>query len=879
MSERKSIATQFSIARLLLLLGALGLVVISVSYLVNHVPIIPPTPKLAPAEAQHAWPAAIGSAIAMLLGDVVLVIVIFRNRHPILDGDTWRRQAASRGRFRLPQLIRLSVQQVPLRGLAISVLVSLGLVAGALWLGFPLWLTGVVFLVPWIPVYFPVISWQYKHYGAYAIFGAITVLQLGHLAEHIFQNVQLVTTHGFALVSRGVFGQLDTETVHFVWNVLIWLGTAYLLYKFGPWNKWLWIAFAAASLHSIEHFFLYWSFVADHQFYLPAGILAKGGLIGSPLGRPYLHLVYNVVEIVPFLLAFWDQSKTVPVAAVHVVPTKPTRRFAGPAVRAPVAVLAGIAVLVGLTQWPQRPTGTIATTVVCNNVTQGVGLDFNGDPGPVLATDRLPRIMQANMGQGVAVGDYLNNGYLDVYVLAQNGHQSRLFRNDLGPNGGRVFTDVTSAAGVGQTGLGRVAQFADLTNSGRKDLVVVNDYVPGTNTMPSKIYRNNGDGTFTDITPGSGFAPVGYIVGGMALADTTGSGLLDIYISYWTYELGASPPNQKPSGKFGYHNLFYRNLGNYRFEDVTDTVGLGGVSVDAFTPVFARFTGNRLPDLYVAVDHRSDMFYENVNGQFRQASLPHGVGHAGNNMGVAVGDVEGKGALDMFVTNIYDPVGNFGNVPRGNTLLMQKPGPTGGFKFVDQAVQRHVLDAGWGWGTSFVDVAGNGNMDIFAVQGFNQFVGLLSTPLSENRAHLFMSDGHGGFQLASKTGCDVAGDQRSLVVFDFNRDGKPDFLISQVDGPLILLQNDSPATNWLTVDLSHAPDGIASGSRVIVSAAGKRTCQYVLAAGSYLAGPPREAYFGLGSASRADTVRIEWSNGTASVYHDVAAGIVLHATP
>ena len=274
MSIRTKTATQFSVPRMAVVAGLAVLLAISVNYLVGHVPIIPLTPKLAPAEAQHAWPAAIWSAIAMFIADLLLVIVILRNRRPVLDGEAWRRVAASPGRFRLPQLIRLSVQQVPLGGLAISVLLSLGLLAGALWLGFPLWLTGVVFLLPWIPVYFPVISWQYRHYGAYAIFAAITVLQLGHLAEHVVQNAQLVQSLGFALTSRGVFGQLDTETVHFVWNVLIWIGTAYLLYKFGTWNKWLWISFAAASFHSIEHFFLYWSYVADHQFYLPAGILA-----------------------------------------------------------------------------------------------------------------------------------------------------------------------------------------------------------------------------------------------------------------------------------------------------------------------------------------------------------------------------------------------------------------------------------------------------------------------------------------------------------------------------------------------------------------------------------------------------------------------------
>src|SRR5207245_2787584 len=133
--------------------------------------------------------------------------------------------------------------QVPRRVLLITVLLSVGLLAASLVLGFQLWLTALLFLLPWIPVYYPVVSWQYRHYGAYALFAAITVLQLGHLGEHFAQAVQLYGTKGVILQSRGVFGQLDNETVHFIWNLSIWAGTAYLMYRFGPWNKWLWISF------------------------------------------------------------------------------------------------------------------------------------------------------------------------------------------------------------------------------------------------------------------------------------------------------------------------------------------------------------------------------------------------------------------------------------------------------------------------------------------------------------------------------------------------------------------------------------------------------------------------------------------------------------
>jgi hypothetical protein len=98
------------------------------------------------------------------------------------------------------------------------------------------------------------------------------------------------------------------ETVHFYWNILIWLGTGGLLYKYGFRNVWLTASFVFASLHSVEHLYLYWLYVADHAAYVLGGsngILAAGGLVGSPLARPYLHLVYNMFEVTPFVLAYW----------------------------------------------------------------------------------------------------------------------------------------------------------------------------------------------------------------------------------------------------------------------------------------------------------------------------------------------------------------------------------------------------------------------------------------------------------------------------------------------------------------------------------------------------------------------------------------------
>src|SRR5262249_41700171 len=196
----------------------------------------------------------------------------------------------------------------------VTALASSTVVFGSALLGLPLWAIGLLALLPWVPLYVFEASWQYRHYGAFALFGTLVLLQLGHLSEHVVQNVQLLLTHGKLAASRGVFGQLDVEAVHFYWNVGIWLGTGALLYRYGLRNVWLTVAFVAASLHSVQHIYLSLPPATHSSAYLAGGwngILGQGGLVGSPLARPYLHLVYNVIEVTPFVLAYYDQSRVI----------------------------------------------------------------------------------------------------------------------------------------------------------------------------------------------------------------------------------------------------------------------------------------------------------------------------------------------------------------------------------------------------------------------------------------------------------------------------------------------------------------------------------------------------------------------------------------
>lgn len=210
----------------------------------------------------------------------------------------------------VPEVFQL--QRVPLKAVLITMLASGFLLLGSFYYGFPLWGKVGVFLLPWIPLFYFEAAWKYEQYGFYAMVGVFTILQLGHLGEHSAQVGQLFFSSGDITTSHGVFGALDRELVHFVWDSLVWLGVCVVLIKLGPHNKWLWISFIAASFHEVEHVFLFYLDRFEPAFYAAGGttgILAKGGLIGTPFSRPYLHYLYNFFVVIPLVMAFWDETK------------------------------------------------------------------------------------------------------------------------------------------------------------------------------------------------------------------------------------------------------------------------------------------------------------------------------------------------------------------------------------------------------------------------------------------------------------------------------------------------------------------------------------------------------------------------------------------
>jgi hypothetical protein len=506
-----------------------------------------------------------------------------------------------------------------------------------------------------------------------------------------------------------------------------------------------------------------------------------------------------------------------------------------------------------------------AETALCRDVAHERGLGFRGAYGTTpFAQDPMAAMMLRNMGNGAAVADVFGDGRLSVLMLGQLGHPNRLFRNQLTASGETGFVDVTESAGLANEGGSRTAAFADLDDDGRPDLIVMNDWDGGEMGNPSRIYRNNGDGTFTDVTEASGFAPVGYLVGGLSLADYNRDGRLDIYVTYWTMELGGDPAREQMAikGRFPGQNRLYENLGAFRFDDVTDEVHLGQITADSFSSIFADFTGDGWADLYVAVDHREDLFYENTGGSFRLASEDHGIGHVGNDMGIAVADLGNDGTLDLYVTNITDPNDEFGT-GAGNTMLVGERAVDGSVTYADGATAMGIEDTGWGWGTAFTDMDLDGRLDLYAVQGMQEFIAQQSPELRDQKARLFLGGSDGSFELASGTGCDIPGDQRSVIPFDYDRDGAPDLLVTQMAYAAVLLENGTTDRHWLTVDLSRA-GAQAAGARVTVAVGGVANTQVALYGGSYLAGMPMELYFGLGDAPKADDVTVTWADASTT---------------
>ena len=495
-------------------------------------------------------------------------------------------------------------------------------------------------------------------------------------------------------------------------------------------------------------------------------------------------------------------------------------------------------------------------------------------------------------GCGAAAFDYDNDGWMDVFLVngsvlegfpegkEPTGH---LYRN----RGNGTFEDVTDRAGLRQAGWGQAACTGDYDNDGNADLYV-------TYWGQNRLFRNNGDGTFTDVTDRAGLVDKRKRWGaGCAFLDYDRDGRLDlIAANYIDLDLAATPVPSSglcrykgipvacgPPGLPGGKNVLYRNRGDGGFEDVSEksgitrakgTYGLGVSTLD--------FDDDGWVDIYVANDSNPSALYRNNHdGTFSDIGTTAGCAYSQDGkpqagMGIAIGDYDRNGTLDIFKTNFA-----------GDTSTLYAN--TGEGLCEDRTFQSGVgLNTRWlGWGVGFLDLDNDGWLDLFLVNGhvYPEVERVKTEAGYKQRKVVYRNLANGRFaDVTAQLGPPVMEPKagRGAAFADFDNDGDVDVIVNNVhDAPDFFRLDRTSAGQWISVQLTGtASNRSAIGARVRVVLPGAILRQDVRGGGSYYSQNDLRQHFGLGTATRVERVEVRWPSGREESWSDLAAGR-LHA--
>jgi len=489
------------------------------------------------------------------------------------------------------------------------------------------------------------------------------------------------------------------------------------------------------------------------------------------------------------------------------------------------------------------------------------------------------------VGCGVAFFDYDNDGWLDLLVLngtrlegAPPGTSNRLYKN----NRDGTFTDVTEKAGLTRNGWASAITVGDYDNDGYDDIFV-------TYYGQNVLYRNNGNGTFTDVTAKAGLleSTVRY-ASGCTWVDYDRDGRLDLFVAYYldtTLEKlpkpgenadcrwKGVPVNCGPRGlPTGFVRL-YRNNGDGTFSDVSERSGVAkAAGAYPMTAVAADYDNDGWPDIYVACDSTPSWLFRNQqDGTFRQEGLERGValsedGMEQAGMGIAVGDYDLDGSLDILKTHFSD-----------DTNVLYRNDGKGYFEDVTIRSGLGVETRYVGWGAGIVDLDNDGHPDLFLVTGsvYPEVEKQLPAYPFRTPRLVFRNLGNGRFEeLIEEAGSGVAAahPSRGCAFGDFDNDGDVDVLVMNMNEPPSLLRNDvSGGGHWLKVRLVGVKSNrSAIGARVTARYAGRSQAQEVQAQSSFYSTNDRRLHFGLGAATVAE-LTIRWPSGGSETIPNVEA--------
>jgi hypothetical protein len=573
------------------------------------------------------------------------------------------------------------------------------------------------------------------------------------------------------------------------------------------------------------------------------------------------------------------------------------RRRRTAAVREPIlSVLAPAVLIMVLFACRCSPrTSEPENAVLFQDVAAASGLQFEHFAG---ATGHF--YMPEIMGPGAALFDYDGDGDLDVYLLQgtmlEPGKRpeesqfppaagwkpgNRLFRNELIPTGKLQFTDVTAQAGVGHAGYGMGAAVGDYNGDGHPDLYI-------TNYGPNVLYRNNGDGTFTDVTREAGVNDPRWSASA-TFFDYDGDGDLDLYVaSYLDFTLRGNQEcfdavGQRnfcaPSAYRGTPDKLFRNDGNGRFTDVSVASGIALVSGPSLGVAARDFNGDGWPDLYVANDGAANWLWLNQrDGTFQESALLLGAAYSADGMpragmGIAAEDFDGDGDVDVLVTNLS----------REGSTLYRNNG-RGEFQDASMELQIHHASLPYtGFGVGWFDYDNDGRLDLLAVNGAVTVIeALRGEPYPfHQKNQLLQAQADGKFRdvtALAGPAMQLSEVSRGAAFGDIDNDGKVDVLITNNNGPVRLLRNETGSRrHWLQVRLrAPAPNPAGLGSRVgLLREGASPVWRYVQTDGSYLVAGDVRVHFGLGDDRAIQAVLVQWPDGSRERWDKPAADTVI----
>jgi len=496
------------------------------------------------------------------------------------------------------------------------------------------------------------------------------------------------------------------------------------------------------------------------------------------------------------------------------------------------------------------------------------------------------------MVAGVALFDYDGDGYLDVYLIGgaaipslqkeTPAYWNRLFHN----NHDGTFTDVTEKAGLAGAGYGSGVAIGDYDNDGWPDVFLAN--VTG-----NQLFHNNGDGTFTDVTGKAGLSGAKFNGKkmwsvGAGWFDYNNDGFLDLFVvNYCVWEVNKDPYCRAKEGVRAFchpknyaslHNTIYRNNGDGTFTDVSDELGISQQFGKGMSVAFADYDGDGYLDAFVANDTTQNFLFHNLKGKkFEEVALPAGVGYAPDGvarsgMGADFRDVNNDGLPDIWHTAVEN-----------EEFPLWINNGKGEFEDVTVASGLRSTNDMSGWGAGMADFDNDGWKDLFVARS-----NVMDNISIQNPARrypepntIFRNLGNGRFEdVSAAAGPDfqVEAAHRGVAFGDLDNDGRVDMVVSVLNGPAELFHNITDNNNhWILLKLVGTKSNrMAIGAQIkITTEDGKKQWNEVTTAVGYASSSDPRVHFGLGKNDKIKEIEIRWPSGIKQILNDVAADRIL----